>query len=148
MTICEMCGEEIDTLTCPFCKTVQEGLSLSPRNSKKKKLKVVNIKDDMPLVETAIERLTEALDSAQKQGYKALKVIHGYGASGRGGVIKEEVQRVLHRMYANDEIYYWFSGEEFMAEHSGTLDVLKNHSYLENDEDFRKSNRGISIAIF
>ncbi|MCM8530618.1 MAG: Smr/MutS family protein [Lentisphaeraceae bacterium] len=146
-THCQMCGEEIDSIVCPFCETVQEVKSRRP-SRKQKSLKSVNIKDDLPLVDEALSRLEREIDSARRSGYKALKVIHGYGSSGRGGVIKEEVHRVIRRMYINDDIHDWIPGEDFSAEYSETLETLKNNRYLESDEDFRNNNRGISIIIF
>jgi|SaaInlStandDraft_1057018.scaffolds.fasta_scaffold38301_3 hypothetical protein len=147
MTVCEMCGEEIDSLTCPFCKTVQEGQPTA-RRRKKKNLKVVNIKDDLPLVETALKRLDQQMSLARNEGYKALKVIHGYGASGKGGVIKDEIHRVLHRLYVNDDIENWIPGEDFSGDYQDTLEILKTNQFLESDEDFRSANRGISLIIF
>ena len=147
MTICEMCGEEIDSMLCPFCKTVQGDLPPTSRG-RKKSIKIVNIKDDLPLVETALKRLDQEIATAQSGGYKALKIIHGYGSSGKGGVIKDEIHRVLRRLYLNDDIKEWVAGEEFSAEYSETLEILKKHSFLESDEDFRQGNRGISIILF
>ena len=142
--ICEMCGEEIDELICPFCKTVQ--FSVEQRASKKKnKITSVNIKDDMPLAETALSRLKTEMHKARYEGLKALKVIHGYGSSGRGGVIKQEVHRF---MMSCESVANWIPGEEFSAEYQETLQILRHHPYLEKDKDFRKRNRGITIIIF
>lgn len=147
-TNCEMCGEPIERLQCPFCKTIQGTQPIAKKSSKKKNIKSVNIKDDLPLVETATARLEVQIEAAQEAGYKALKVIHGYGSSGKGGAIKNEIHRILRRMYVNDEIYDWIPGEEFSAEYQETLDLLKQFPFLEGDKDFRKSNRGVSIIIF
>jgi hypothetical protein len=142
--ICEMCGEEIELLTCPYCLTTQaEG---PPQMVQKKaKLKVINIKEDLPTAETAIDRLRAEICHAVKQGHKALKVIHGYGSSGRGGVIKQEVHRYLR---SHEDVNYWFPGEEFSAAYEETLEIIKQYPFLESDEDFRRGNRGISILIF
>ena len=145
---CEMCGEPIERLQCPFCKTIQGSQPTARKSKKKKNLKSVNIKDDLPLVETAIARLENQIEDALEDGYKALKIIHGYGSSGKGGAIKNEIHRVLRRMYANEEIYDWIPGEEFSANYQETLELLKQFPFLEGDKDFRKSNRGISIIIF
>ncbi|MCM8537783.1 MAG: Smr/MutS family protein [Lentisphaeraceae bacterium] len=146
-TDCQMCGEEIDSIVCPYCETIQETETHRP-SRKKRSIKSVNIKDDLPLVDEALSRLEREIASARRSGYKALKVIHGYGSSGRGGAIKQEVHRVIRRMYLNDDVHDWIPGEDFSAEYSETLETLKHHSYLESDEDFRNNNRGISIIIF
>ncbi len=142
--ICEMCGEEIDELNCPFCKTVQSSMGQLV-SRKQRKIRSVNIKDDMPVAETALSRLKGEIHKAKQQGLKALKVIHGYGSSGRGGVIKQEVHRFI---MSCETVANWIPGEEFSAEYQETLQILRHHSYLENDKDFRKRNRGITILIF
>ena len=142
--ICEMCGEEIDEQICPFCKT-EQSFSGTTFSSKTLAMKKVNIKDDMPTSETALNRLQKEISSARNSGYKAIKVVHGYGSSGRGGVIKNEVHRFLDRC---DSVSDWIPGEEFSADFSETLYLLKKFPFLENDKDFRRCNRGISIVIF
>jgi hypothetical protein len=142
--ICEMCGEEIERLTCPYCKTVQSAVEQCT-SRKKQKIRSVNIKDDMPLADTALSRLKVELHKAKQEGFKALKVIHGYGSSGRGGVIKQEVHRFIMSCEA---VANWIPGEDFSAEYTDTLQILRHHPYLENDKDFRKRNRGITILIF
>ena len=56
-----MCGEEIDTIVCPFCETVQEDEGYVP-SRKQKSVKVVNIKDDLPLVDEALTRLEREIN--------------------------------------------------------------------------------------
>jgi hypothetical protein len=140
---CEMCGEEIEESVCPFCLTEQT--FSEPVSRKKAVMNKVNIKDDLPTSDTALSRLQNEMSSARASGLKAIKVVHGYGSSGRGGVIKNKVHRFLE---GNDSISGWIPGEEFSAEFSDTLSLLKRFPFLENDKDFRRRNLGISIIIF
>jgi len=48
-------------------------------------IKVVNLEEGMPQVEEARLRMQYELQLAKKQGYTAVKLIHGYGSSGAGG---------------------------------------------------------------
>ncbi|MCH2207177.1 MAG: Smr/MutS family protein [Lentisphaerales bacterium] len=146
-TNCEMCGEPIDRLQCPFCNTVQGTQPKVKTKTKRRVMKVVNIKDDLPVVDIAIARMEIQIDEAREEEYRALKIIHGYGSSGKGGAIKNEIHRVLRRMYLNEQIFDWIPGEEFSAEYEETLELLRKFQFLENDEDFRQYNRGISIII-
>lgn len=57
-------------------------------------LLTLNIKHDMPTVDQA-RRLILELDRAKKQGYKAIKLIHGYGSIGKGGVLKDALRKSL-----------------------------------------------------
>ena len=142
--ICEMCGEEIEEKVCPFCLT-EQSFAEAVHSKKSPAMKKVNIKDDMPTSETALSRLQKEISCAKNSGCKAIKVVHGYGSSGRGGVIKNEVHRFLDGC---DSISDWIPGEEFSADFSETLSLLKKFPFLENDKDFRRCNRGISIIIF
>ena len=143
--ICEMCGEPIDQSCCPYCGTIQEYTEIP---APKKELRCVNIKEDLPTVETALKRLDIALREARTAGYKGLKVIHGYGSSGRGGSIKTEVHRHLHRLYNQEQIQTWIPGEEFSGAYDESYEVLKVFPFLKKDCDFRKANRGLTIIVF
>ncbi|HUF12621.1 MAG TPA: Smr/MutS family protein [Longimicrobiales bacterium] len=65
------------------------------RPSSRPRMLVVNLEDGRPGVDEAIRRLGMRLDTARMQGVKLVRVIHGYGSSGKGGSIREAVQRHL-----------------------------------------------------
>ena len=46
-------------------------------------LKEVNIKYDMPTADLAVRRATYAIENGRTLGASAVKLIHGYGSSGR-----------------------------------------------------------------
>jgi len=144
MIICEMCGEEIESSVCPFCAT--ENLMVH-KTVKPGKLIKINVKEDLPTVEVAMKRVKDALYSAAEKGARAVKVIHGYGSTGKGGLIKQELIYFLNGMRSRGEIEDWIAGEEFSGDYKETVDILKSYPFLENEEDFRKGNRGITIII-
>ena len=47
-------------------------------------LKEVNIKYDMPASDLAVRRATYAIENGRTLGVSAVKLIHGYGSSGKG----------------------------------------------------------------
>ena len=55
-------------------------------------LKEVNIKYDMPTADLAVRRATYAIENGRTLGASAVKLIHGYGSSGKGGKIRLEVR--------------------------------------------------------
>jgi len=143
MIICEMCGEDIEEPQCPFCGT--ENIEI-PLKKGKAKSAVINIKSDLPTVDVAIKRVRQAMKDYSSCRY--LKIIHGYGSSGKGGIIKSELHGVLSGCLAREEIQAWIPGEEFSGEYSDTRYVLDRHPLLEADEDFRKRNKGITLIVF
>jgi len=82
------------------------------------------------------------------KGFKGeINVIHGYGSSGQGGVIRTVVQKSLELRLANGWIKCYVPGEKWDIFNEGArqiLDVIPDARY---DSDLGKSNRGISIVL-
>mgnify|MGYP002514787730 CR=1 FL=1 len=57
----------------------------------------VNLEAGHPTVEMARTHLNMAIRSAKANGTRVLKLIHGYGSSGKGGSIRSDVQAQLRR---------------------------------------------------
>ena len=62
------------------------------------KLREINLEEGKPFVDQAIRRLTFELQQSRRSGYTVLKIIHGYGSSGRGGRIRTEARTYLTRV--------------------------------------------------
>jgi DNA-nicking Smr family endonuclease len=58
-------------------------------------LKEVNIKFDLPTASDAIRRVTYNIRNGKALGASAIKIIHGYGSTGKGGKIRTEARRYL-----------------------------------------------------
>ena len=71
----------------------------------------INIKQDSPHVEEALELLTEQLRKCSDLGIKAIILIHGYGSTGEGGRIKWAVQDALENNRFSDRVDEYFFGE-------------------------------------
>ena len=57
--------------------------------------KTVNIEKGMPRLENAKVMLQDQINMARRTGIKVLKVIHGYGSSGTGGILRTELRKML-----------------------------------------------------
>ena len=73
---------------------------------------VLNLKFDSPSAEEALDRLTTSLRRAFELGIKAIILIHGYGASGEGGMIKWAVHDALENNYFSDRVDEYYFGEK------------------------------------
>ena len=73
-------------------------------------LKEVNIKYDMPTADLAVRRATYAIENGRTLGASAVKLIHGYGSSGKGGKIRVEVRAYLERPKARGKIRDYIPG--------------------------------------
>lgn len=76
-------------------------------------LKEVNIKYDMPTADLAVRRTTYAIENGRTLGASAVKLIHGYGSTGKGGKIRLEVRAYLERQKARGQIRDYIPGERF-----------------------------------
>jgi len=54
--------------------------------------KTLNLKEFMPTVEQALKMIEIEIETAKKEGMKALKVVHGYGSSGVGEKLTRHCQ--------------------------------------------------------
>ena len=107
----------------------------------------VNIKDGMPTVDVALNRLEMALKPYGKRS-KLIKIVHGYGSTGVGGKIRTAVRQRLKSKKAMGSIIDFIPGEEFSMFGSATQKALAlYHKELTEDRDYNKSNEGITVVV-
>ena len=105
-------------------------------------LKEINIKSDMPTVFEAEDRLCAAVNAGKKLGAGAVKIIHGYGSSGKGGKIRTAVRRKAHELGKTV-----ICGEDFSIFNEETRQAFKACPDLRKDDDLDRHNNGITIII-
>jgi len=60
-------------------------------------IRTYNVEAGLPILDEARRLAIEEIKRAKREGVKVLKVIHGYGSSGKGGTLCVETnQRVRH----------------------------------------------------
>ncbi|MDJ0623667.1 MAG: Smr/MutS family protein [Desulfocapsaceae bacterium] len=142
---CDICGNEIpgDTLHCPFCNNRQE-------REVHRKLpgthRVINIENGKPTVEAALQKLDRDLELARREHVIVATIIHGYGASGRGGVIRLECRKYLAHLQERRKIRTFIPGEEFSKKEGRTRSLMRRLPQLTNSENLNKKNRGITVV--
>lgn len=110
-------------------------------------IEIVNLEQGMPTVEAARIKLEEALRSARSRRVQALKVIHGYGSSGRGGAIRRDVQRLLAEKKRAGRIREFVPGERFSPFDPAARSMLGRCPALSRDPDYSRGNDGITIVL-
>lgn len=142
---CERCGNPIPahSFTCRFC-----GFSQSLENFPKisERVVIANLENGMPTVEQALERFRRRLREASASGARVLKVIHGYGSTGRGGKIRDAVRRELGRMLARGEVGAVVAGEEYSSATLAGRDLLARFKELKATERSDSLNPGITLV--
>lgn len=110
-------------------------------------LKEVNIKSDMPTADTAIKRVTFAIRNGSMLGAAAVKIIHGYGSTGKGGRIRTETRRYLGEQKRKGLIRDFIPGEDFSIFNAATRDAFLLCDELRRDRDLDASNNGVTIVV-
>ena len=140
---CERCGNpfERDRGICPYCSAAPKGKFHRTKN------KTVNIKENFPTVEEARRLMEGKIDNAKSNGIKIVKIVHGYGSSGKGGKIKIAIQKSLNKLKKNGRIKEWIVGECFSTSDEKTQQMIKIYPKLKNNSDMNNRNQGISLVF-
>ncbi len=109
--------------------------------------KTINLEEGRPTVNVGLLRLDRALVAARTEGVPLLKLIHGYGSSGVGGRLREEVWKALDRFKRNGLIAGFIPGEDFRLSDEASWKLVKRDKTLKDDRDFGRGNRGVTIVI-
>jgi hypothetical protein len=110
-------------------------------------IKIVNLEDGMPRVEQARLRMQHELAVARTHGIVAVKLIHGYGSSGAGGALRNELQKELRRASAAKSVACFIAGEDWTISDETTWSLLKKYPEWKHDSDLGRGNKGISIVV-
>ena len=110
-------------------------------------LREVNIKENMPAASDAIRRITYHIHTAKTLGAGALKIIHGYGSSGKGGKIRVDVRRYLAAQKGKKVIFDYIEGENFSIFDQATRSAFSRCDQLRHDPDLERHNNGVTFVI-
>lgn len=109
-------------------------------------LRFLNLKEDGWTVEYALAILEIEIESAKREGIVAMKLLHGYGSHGKGGVIAQAVRKQLALWKRQGFIVDYFGGDHWDMFDPKTKTILELDKSIYNDEDFGHANPGISIV--
>jgi hypothetical protein len=110
-------------------------------------VKVINLKEGMPLVREAMSRMEGELRRARMEGVALVKFVHGYGSTGKGGEIRIAVQKGLVKRLQQQEIKAVIFGEDWRISNETTWELLKKWPELKQDSDLGRENRGITVVL-
>jgi hypothetical protein len=146
-TLCDVCGNTKDasSLLCPFC-----GCRVDVIQPVKKIAfvhKTVNLEAGHPILDVALARMHEIIDDAIRNDVRVLTLIHGYGSSGKGGVIRSECRKMLDFLKSKSVIGDYIGGEDFNKRTGTVKSLLRRYPQLAADKHLNRGNRGITLVI-
>ncbi|MCF6213772.1 MAG: hypothetical protein L3J45_07095 [Flavobacteriaceae bacterium] len=149
MKTCDFCGNPVakHLNLCPYCNHAFLFIK-QEQKSIKKEVETINIEAGMPFVKEALERFDSAFTSAKNRSIGLLKIIHGYGSSGKGGKIKIALQQKLKLMHSNQLIKNIIIGEVFSkSTNSKVYHKRLTNCYPELSETLRSDTYNLGITF-
>ena len=108
-------------------------------------LKTVNVEANFPTLDEARRMVIEEIRQAKRAGMRVLKVIHGYGSSGKGGKLCSGLRKSFALRKKEGVIKEFIAGEDFSIFNPATLNLLEAVPPLRGDPDLNATNEGITV---
>jgi hypothetical protein len=108
-------------------------------------IRTFNVEAGFPTLDDARRVVIAGIKQAKREGVKVLKVIHGYGSSGKGGTLCIGLRKSFGLRKKEGVIKDFIAGEDFSIFNETTLDLLEAVPELRGDPDLGATNEGVTI---
>src|SRR5258708_24283060 len=108
--------------------------------------RTINLESGLPSLDEARRQLIRQIEGARTEGVRVLKVIHGYGSSGAGGVLCAGIRRLLRLRVKEGKAVTVIPGERFSSDAIEAREFLARHPDLRRDRDLNRANPGITLV--
>ena len=108
-------------------------------------IRIFNVEAGMPILDEARRRVAAEIKLAKQKKARVLKIIHGYGSSGKGGALRVGLRKSFALRKKEGAIREFIPGEEFSVFNKNVLDLLEAVPELRGDPDMNAVNEGITI---
>ena len=110
-------------------------------------VRVVNVKKDMPNVDYAIYLCDKEIEYAKIMHDKVIIVIHGYGSSGVGGLIKEVIMHHLSKLKKHKSIQDYVPGEMWADTNPVKEEICQQCPELILNSNLQNLNSGVTVIL-
>jgi|ERR1035441_4567843 hypothetical protein len=108
-------------------------------------MRTYNVEAGMPTLDEARRLVIEEIKRAKREGAKVLKVIHGYGSSGKGGALCIGLRKSFRLRKKEGVIKDAIAGEDFSIFNETVLAMLEAVPELRGDPDLSATNEGVTV---
>jgi len=108
-------------------------------------IRTFNVEAGLPSLDEARRMVIEEIKRAKRDGARVLKVIHGWGSSGKGGVLCSGLRKSFVLRKKEKVIKDFINGEDFSIFNDTTLSLLEAVPELRGDPDLKATNEGVTI---
>jgi hypothetical protein len=110
-------------------------------------VRIINVEEDLPTLDDARRRVQEEIRRAKREKFHVLKIIHGYGSTGKGGALNVGLRKSFKLRKKEGVIKDFIPGEDFSIFNRATLDLLQLVPELRGDSDLNATNEGMTVLI-
>ena len=110
-------------------------------------IRTFNVEAGMPILDEARRSVAAEIQKAKREGVRVLKVIHGYGSSGKGGALCVGLRKSFRLRKKEGVIKGFIAGEDFSIFNEATLALLEAVPDLRRDSDLGATNEGVTILL-
>ena len=108
-------------------------------------VRTLNIEESFPTLEAARQQIIDEIRKAKREGLLVLKVIHGYGSSGKGGTLCFGLRKSFKLRKKEGVIRDFIAGEDFSIFDEKTMRLLEAVPKLRGDPDLNAINEGVTF---
>ena len=108
-------------------------------------VRIFNVEARLPALDEARRLVIEEIKHARREGVKVLKVIHGYGSSGKGGKLNFGLRKSFALRKKEGVIKDFIAGEDFTIFNPTVLALLEAVPELRGDPDLGATNEGVTV---
>lgn len=108
-------------------------------------IRTYNVEAGLPTLDEARRLVKDEIKRAKREGIRVLKVIHGYGSSGKGGALCVGLRKSFKLRKKEGVIQQFIAGEDFTIFDETTLALLETVPELRGDSALNATNEGITI---
>src|SRR5438552_7501616 len=96
-------------------------------------IKTFSVEDALPTLEEARRQVIDEIRRAKREGVRVLKIIHGYGSSGKGGTLCVGLRKSFTLRKKEGVIKDFIAGEAFSIFNPTVLALLEAVPELRGD---------------
>jgi hypothetical protein len=108
-------------------------------------LRTFNVEADLPTLDEARRQVIDEIRRSRRDGVRVLKVIHGYGSSGKGGKLCVGLRKSFGLRKKEGVIKDFIPGEDFSIFNPTVLSLLEAAPGLRGDPDLDTTNEGVTL---
>jgi len=108
-------------------------------------VRTFNVEADFSTLEEARKLVREEIRRANREKVRVLKVIHGYGSSGKGGKLCIGQRKSFSLRRQEGVIQEFIRGQDFSIFNPDVLNLLVAVPELRSDPDLNATNEGVTV---